>query len=288
MPRSRPCSRRGSVSLMAMSPPCVGVATAAPAGVAVRPTAAPSRALNDREGHAHDGVATDRRTLNHDDLARGWRDEDPRRRCGSRDASAASRPACPEDRQGVAERLSVAQRNQVSRSAAAGLRVGRVQREAAAGRRGAPRPGGQLVVPLLAHQLDQLGAHRDVDRLGADVRLGVAAAVPVEVVTAGAPAAPVVLRDDDRRAPRCRPAARRARTSGGSAAASTRRAWSRGSAGRYAAPARAGRSRRRRGSPGGWRRCRRRRRPGSCARRPRPSRSTSWGRSAARSPASAA
>ena len=55
----------------------------------------------------------------------------------------------------------------------------------------------QLVVRRLAHQLDQLGRAADVERLGRVVRLGVARAVPVEVVPAGAPAAPVVLHDRD-------------------------------------------------------------------------------------------
>ena len=44
---------------------------------------------------------------------------------------------------------------------------------------------------------DQRAALGDVDRLGRDVRLGRAAAVPVEVVAAGAPAAAVVLADGD-------------------------------------------------------------------------------------------
>ena len=48
-----------------------------------------------------------------------------------------------------------------------------------------------------SHQLDQLGLAADVQRLRCVVRLGVAGAVPVEVVPAGSPAAPVVLRDRD-------------------------------------------------------------------------------------------
>ncbi len=55
----------------------------------------------------------------------------------------------------------------------------------------------QLVVRPVAHQLGQLGRIGDVERLDRDVRLGVAGAVPVEVVTARAPAAPVVLADRD-------------------------------------------------------------------------------------------
>ena len=54
---------------------------------------------------------------------------------------------------------------------------------------------GQLVVRGVAHQLAQLGLVGAEDRLAADVRLGVAAAVPVQVVAARAPAAPVVLGD---------------------------------------------------------------------------------------------
>ncbi len=53
----------------------------------------------------------------------------------------------------------------------------------------------ELLVGRLAHELDELGAVGAVDGLAPDVRLGVAGAVPVEVVPAGAPAAPVVLRD---------------------------------------------------------------------------------------------
>ena len=53
----------------------------------------------------------------------------------------------------------------------------------------------QLVVRRRAHQLGQLGLVGDVDRLDGDVGLGVAGAVPVEVVAARAPAAPVVLAD---------------------------------------------------------------------------------------------
>ena len=55
----------------------------------------------------------------------------------------------------------------------------------------------QLVVRRLAHQRDQLGPVGDVDRLRRDVRLGVARAVPVQVVAARAPAAAVVLADGD-------------------------------------------------------------------------------------------
>ena len=66
-------------------------------------------------------------------------------------------------------------------------RVGGVDRE--------PRPRrqvrlavlDQLVVRRLAHQRDQLGLVGDVQRLAADVRLGVAGAVPVQVVAARRP-----------------------------------------------------------------------------------------------------
>ena len=76
-------------------------------------------------------------------------------------------------------------------------RRGRVQRER--------RPRAQVrlarrrqhVVRRLPHQRDQLGGVGEVDRLGADVGLGVARAVPVEVVAAGTPAAAVVLADGD-------------------------------------------------------------------------------------------
>ena len=57
----------------------------------------------------------------------------------------------------------------------------------------------QFGVPLPPHQLHQLGLVGDEDRLQGDVRLGVARAVPVEVVPAGAPAATVVLTDRDLR-----------------------------------------------------------------------------------------
>src|SRR4051794_25656321 len=66
-----------------------------------------------------------------------------------------------------------------------------------------PRPqvrlaaGGEHVVRRLAHERDQLRGAGQVDRLGSDVGLGVARAVPVEVVTAGSPADPFVLADAD-------------------------------------------------------------------------------------------
>ena len=56
---------------------------------------------------------------------------------------------------------------------------------------------GEHVVRRLAHQREQLGRVADEDRLGAHVGLGVARAVPVEVVPAGTPAAAVVLPDAD-------------------------------------------------------------------------------------------
>ena len=52
-------------------------------------------------------------------------------------------------------------------------------------------------VGLLAHELDELIAVGDVDGLGGDVGLGVAAAIPIEVVAARAPAAAIELRDGD-------------------------------------------------------------------------------------------
>src|SRR5512141_3044065 len=55
--------------------------------------------------------------------------------------------------------------------------------------------GGEDVVRLLAHERDERAALGEVDGLGGDVGLGRAAAVPVEVVAAGTPAAPVVLTD---------------------------------------------------------------------------------------------
>ncbi len=55
----------------------------------------------------------------------------------------------------------------------------------------------EQVVRRPAHELHELGTVADVDRLPTDVRLGVARAVPVEVVTAGTPAAAVVLADAD-------------------------------------------------------------------------------------------
>src|SRR5690242_5381386 len=53
----------------------------------------------------------------------------------------------------------------------------------------------QCRVALRAHQLDQLRLMGEEDGLGGDVGLGVARAVPVEVVTARPPAAAVVLAD---------------------------------------------------------------------------------------------
>ena len=55
----------------------------------------------------------------------------------------------------------------------------------------------QQVVRRLAHHRDQFGAVRHVNRLAAAVCLGVARAVPVEVVAARPPPAPVVLGDGD-------------------------------------------------------------------------------------------
>ena len=53
----------------------------------------------------------------------------------------------------------------------------------------------QLVVRRTPHQLDELGLVGDVERIRRDVCLGVARAVPVEVVSAGSPSATVVLAD---------------------------------------------------------------------------------------------
>ena len=111
----------------------------------------------------------------------------------------------------------------------------------------------------------------------ADVRLGVARAVPVEVVTAGTPAAAVVLADRDLGVGGAVVAARRRGRYDAAGAASTRRAWSRRSARPRAGPGRAARSRSRRGTRGSCGRCRRRRRPGSCARPRRRSRSSPCG-----------
>ena len=80
-------------------------------------------------------------------------------------------------------------------SAGAGRR--RVQRERRARAQVGFARRRQHVVRRLAHQCDQLGRVGEVDRLDADVGLGVARAVPVEVVAAGAPAAAVVLADAD-------------------------------------------------------------------------------------------
>ena len=88
----------------------------------------------------------------------------------------------------------------------AGLDGGRVdeQRDELAGAGGAGPLDGvevrlaaqhELGVALFAHERGELGAVAAVDRLGADVRLGVGRAVPVEVVATGAPAATVVLGD---------------------------------------------------------------------------------------------
>src|SRR5438105_1959443 len=56
---------------------------------------------------------------------------------------------------------------------------------------------GQLLVRLVTHELAQLGRVRDVHRFAPDVGLGVAGAVPVEVVAAGTPTTTVVLADRD-------------------------------------------------------------------------------------------
>src|SRR5680860_1347158 len=53
----------------------------------------------------------------------------------------------------------------------------------------------QLVVSVPPDHFDEFGSVGDIDRCRADVRLGVAAAVPVEVVSAGSPATAVVLAD---------------------------------------------------------------------------------------------
>ena len=91
--------------------------------------------------------------------------------------------------------IGAGHRGRVSVERQVGARVGRVQRERRARAQVGLAAAGQHVVRRLAHQLDQLGGVGQVDRLDADVRLGVAGAVPVEVVAAGTPAAPVVLAD---------------------------------------------------------------------------------------------
>ncbi len=53
----------------------------------------------------------------------------------------------------------------------------------------------ELGIRGLSHELDELGAVAPEDRLAAHMCLGVRGAVPVEVVAAGAPPAPVVLGD---------------------------------------------------------------------------------------------
>src|SRR6476620_3340349 len=78
------------------------------------------------------------------------------------------------------------QRQELAHAARAdGLDLGEV-------RLGADR---QLGVGQRSHQLGELGGVGAVDGLAADVRLGVARAVPVEVVAARTPAAAVVLGD---------------------------------------------------------------------------------------------
>ena len=131
----------------------------------------------------------------------------------------------------------------------------------------------QLVVRPVAHQLGQLGRIGDVERLDRDVRLGVAGAVPVEVVAARAPAAPVVLADRDLGVLRVVLPLHVAegtpdRQLPADVGLGLERA--RGPAG---APGRAGRSRRRGGSRCGCGRCRRSgRRPRRCGSSPRPPR----------------
>ena len=90
----------------------------------------------------------------------------------------------------------------------------------------------ELGVALLAHEGGELGAVAAVDRLGADVRLGVARAVPVEVVPARVPSRGGRTRRSSPRGRTCRRGARRCGRTGGSAAASRRRAWPRAAAGR--------------------------------------------------------
>ena len=90
-------------------------------------------------------------------------------------------------------------------------------------------------------------------RLAADVRLRRRRAVPVQVVAALAPAAPVELGDGRHAGSGCRRAGRPTPARAAPAAASTPRAWSRAGAARCAARARAASSPRRPGSPGRFR-----------------------------------
>ena len=91
----------------------------------------------------------------------------PRRSARCRTGRVPRSVTRPRRRPGAASSRRRA-RGRPPRSAGAWLlRVRRVQGEAAPRGEVGLAVGGQLVVPLLPHQLDQLGAHRDVDRLGA-------------------------------------------------------------------------------------------------------------------------
>ena len=88
----------------------------------------------------------------------------------------------------------------------------------------------EYVVRLVAHQGLELDLAGLEDGLDADVRLGVAGAVPVQVVTARTPAAPVVLTDADLGVRRTVRALDLAEGAADRRAASRRPAWSRRSA----------------------------------------------------------
>ena len=160
--------------------------------------------------------------------SRGPRPSPPRRRRpgrprGSPARTSAGGPRCwgsaarPQAREPL-PRLGFAPPPQQPRAARLGGQGRRVHQQrqqgpaaVAAGRLDDGQVGhavlGQLVVRRVAHQLAQLALVGAEDRLPADVGLGVAAAVPVEVVAARPPAAPVVLRDRGLQVASCRPGA---------------------------------------------------------------------------------
>ena len=153
-------------------------------------------------------------------------------------------------------------------------RRGRVQRERRPGAQVRLARRGQHVVRRLPHQGDQLGGVGDVDRLDADMGLGVAGAVPVEVVATRAPAAPVVLADGDLEVGGLVVPLDVAERTPDRQLASTRPAWSRRNGCPCSGRGRAARSHSHPRTPWSCGRCRRRPRPWSCARRPRRSRSS--------------
>src|SRR5205085_648617 len=118
--------------------------------------------------------------------------------------SPASRTTDPGTRPPPSTRSSSAM--PVGRWAASSAATSRIGRAGAdTGPAATVRPGRAPTSPSVPHAwhsgqrpthlVGELSAVGDIERVRGDVRLGVAAAVPVEVVAAGTPATPVVLRD---------------------------------------------------------------------------------------------